>query len=90
MTRTPADAGIRCPNCGNRNRQVIESRKRIGEVYRRCVCSKCGHRYSTCERLEIVADSAHVFALTGLLEQLTKAEEQLAALRDAIENQLPL
>lgn len=89
MTIPPADAGIRCPNCGNRSRQIIESRKRVGEVYRRCVCNKCGYRYSTCEKLEIVADNAHIFTLTRILEQLNKAEEQLAALRDAIENQLP-
>ena len=41
-----------CPTCQTKT-QVIDSRSRDGEVYRRRCC-KNGHRFSTLERVEFI------------------------------------
>lgn len=44
---------IPCPECGHRDRQVIDSRQiRIGRR-RRCVCEGCGHVFSTLETVAV-------------------------------------
>ena len=90
MSRSPVDGGIKCPNCGERSRHVIESRRTRNAVCRRCVCRQCGHRFTTRECVDGPVHGSHVLALTQLLEQLARAEDQLAILRNAIEDQLPL
>ena len=90
MTRSSTDGGIRCPHCEHHSRQILETRRYANRVYRRCVCSHCGDRFSTNEVLDNQPDSAHVLTLTQLLERLTDVQNQLSTIRLAIEEQLPL
>lgn len=45
---------MRCPHCSNQDSKVIESRdaSESGAIRRRRECLKCGHRYTTYERVE--------------------------------------
>ncbi len=45
---------MRCPHCSNQDSKVIESRdaSESGAIRRRRECLKCGHRYTTYERIE--------------------------------------
>lgn len=45
---------MRCPHCHNKDSKVIESREagEGGAIRRRRECLKCGHRYTTYERIE--------------------------------------
>ncbi len=45
---------MKCPNCNNDDSKVIESRDAAesGAIRRRRECLKCGHRYTTYERVE--------------------------------------
>jgi transcriptional repressor NrdR len=49
---------VKCPYCGNGDSRVIDSRETDtrsgGSIRRRRVCSACGQRYTTYERLEHV------------------------------------
>jgi transcriptional repressor NrdR len=49
---------VKCPYCGNSESRVIDSRETDtrsgGSIRRRRVCSACGQRYTTYERLEHV------------------------------------
>lgn len=45
------ETGIRC-SCGARMSDVIETRERIGRVYRRRACQACGARVATVEQIE--------------------------------------
>lgn len=42
---------MRCPNCGETNSKVIDSRDHDGEIRRRRSCLNCDHRFTTYERL---------------------------------------
>lgn len=45
---------MKCPHCSNQDSKVIESRdaSESGAIRRRRECLKCGHRYTTYERVE--------------------------------------
>ncbi len=45
---------MKCPHCNNQDSKVIESRdaSESGAIRRRRECLKCGHRYTTYERVE--------------------------------------
>ncbi len=45
---------MKCPHCNNQDSKVIESRDAAesGAIRRRRECLKCGHRYTTYERVE--------------------------------------
>lgn len=43
--------GVRCPKCLSGRRMVIDSRPTDDAVRRRSVCSDCGYRYTTHERV---------------------------------------
>jgi transcriptional repressor NrdR len=43
---------MHCSKCGNEESRVIESRDTGNSIRRRRECMKCGHRYTTYERLE--------------------------------------
>lgn len=45
---------MKCPHCSNQDSKVIESRdaSESGAIRRRRECLKCGHRYTTYERIE--------------------------------------
>lgn len=45
---------MKCPHCSNQDSKVIESRDAAesGAIRRRRECLKCGHRYTTYERVE--------------------------------------
>lgn len=47
---------MRCPACHNLENRVLESRSADGgqSVRRRRECLKCGHRFTTYERIEVV------------------------------------
>lgn len=47
---------MRCPACQNLENRVLESRSADGgqSVRRRRECLKCGHRFTTYERIEVV------------------------------------
>lgn len=47
---------MKCPYCGASESRVVDSRSLEGEVRRRRVCSACGIRFSTSERVQ-----AHAF-----------------------------
>lgn len=89
MSRCEAEAAL-CPNCGSFDRDIVESRKRCGGVYRRSQCRQCSARYTTQERpvsdepsvTEQQAAIAH--ALARLLDRLTDVEHDVTALRTTI------
>ncbi|MCA9697827.1 MAG: transcriptional repressor NrdR [Myxococcales bacterium] len=43
---------MECPVCGGRNTKVLDSRDSRDGVRRRRVCSECGHRFTTRERID--------------------------------------
>jgi transcriptional repressor NrdR len=43
---------VECPVCGGRNTKVVDSRDSRDGVRRRRVCSECGHRFTTRERID--------------------------------------
>jgi len=43
---------MRCPKCGSSDSKVMESRDAADAIRRRRECLKCGHRFSTYERIE--------------------------------------
>lgn len=45
--------GIRCPECGGRERQVLCTRRPRNGIYRRCVCKSCEARYTTYESIPL-------------------------------------
>lgn len=40
---------MNCPRCGGEFSSVVESRKRLGRIYRRRHCVKCNGRWTTYE-----------------------------------------
>lgn len=83
--------GIPCPKCGSQERRVIESRRRVGDVYRRCVCGGCGSRYTTRERVECADTSEpNTLLLAKLRDRVASLESNATSLRLIIEDQLPL
>ena len=43
---------MRCPNCGNEELKVIDSRAQIDSIKRRRSCMECMYRFTTFERIE--------------------------------------
>ena len=43
---------MRCPNCGNEDLKVIDSRAQIDSIKRRRACIECMYRFTTFERIE--------------------------------------
>lgn len=46
---------MRCPQCAKHDTRVVDSRPEEMSIRRRRECVNCGHRYTTYERLEILA-----------------------------------
>ena len=76
---------MKCQKCGFNDSKVVESRD-IAEgssIRRRRECLKCGHRYTTYERVEVPAlnvikkdGSSELFDRNKLLSGITKAVEK--------------
>lgn len=45
------ESGMKCPQCGQLESQVLESRHHLNHIRRRRVCRVCEHRYTTHERV---------------------------------------
>lgn len=46
---------MRCPQCAKQDTRVVDSRPEEMSIRRRRECGNCGHRYTTYERLEVLA-----------------------------------
>lgn len=79
--------GIPCPDCGCPERSVLETRHRVktSSIYRRCLCSQCGARYTTQEQLAGKQASstsrADRLQRATALDQITRIERSLTVLR---------
>ena len=89
MTRRHEDATL-CPSCGSVERNVLQTRKQPGVVYRRSQCSVCSARYTTHERIIADQTPATTHALVRLLDSLADIEQDIAALRATIDTALYL
>jgi transcriptional repressor NrdR len=47
----PKEVMVACPKCGNEETDILMTRDREHDVYRRRKCQACGHRFSTSERI---------------------------------------
>jgi uncharacterized Zn finger protein len=79
-----------CPSCGSYDRDVIESRKRHGSVFRRCDCRECGTRYRTSEKVIAPYYIDYAVALTRIRDQLQGLEEELSVLVRLTESAIDL
>lgn len=46
---------MRCPKCGSGETRVVDSRDATNAVRRRRLCENCGNRFTTYERVEVLA-----------------------------------
>lgn len=82
--------GIPCPDCGCFERSVLETRHRVktSSVYRRCLCSNCGARYTTQEQLaskqRSSASRTDRLRRAAALDQITRIERSLTTLRQTL------
>jgi hypothetical protein len=76
---------ITCPECGSNDRRVIASRrpKKEGAMRRRCVCSACGFRFTTFERIE-TGEPKPVAVDPVWLKRLKRIEDWIAELREML------
>lgn len=76
--RTWADHA--CPQCHQRDSEVIDSRgTEENGIRRRRRCARCGHRYTTRERIE--AGHQRVAAMDRIEDLLAEAQTLLATIR---------
>jgi transcriptional repressor NrdR len=61
-----------CPSCGGEDSKVVDSRPVRGEVVRRRVCTGCGRRFTTTER--ITAENMRVRKRDGRVEPFNRAK----------------
>ena len=73
-----------CPNCGAQDDKVVDSRvsREGATIRRRRECLKCGHRYTTYERVE--TETLMVVKRDGRREEFSR-EKLLAGLRKAFQ-----
>jgi hypothetical protein len=85
--------GIPCPQCGLFERSIIETRPRAKafSIYRRCLCSNCGTRFTTQEQLATrrrpvkqARLQLQLQAQLDALHQIERIERNLAALRRSL------
>jgi transcription elongation factor Elf1 len=50
---------MNCPSCGHIQSRVIDTQRKRDGLRRHRVCSKCGHRYQTLERIELWDPAVH-------------------------------
>ncbi|QDV26658.1 NrdR family transcriptional regulator [Aureliella helgolandensis] len=48
----PAVTGLQCPSCGGNDLPVWYTRKRLNKTLRMRICSGCGRRLITYERID--------------------------------------
>lgn len=89
MSKRHPDAAL-CPTCGSVERNILNTRKQNGVIYRRSECRECSARYTTHERIIADQTPATTHALVRLLDSLTDIEQDIAALRTAIDTALRL
>ncbi|MBE9032725.1 transcriptional repressor NrdR [filamentous cyanobacterium LEGE 11480] len=86
---------MRCPACHNLENRVLESRSADGgqSVRRRRECLKCGHRFTTYERIEVVPmmvikrnGQREIFDRQKLQQGISLACDKTTVLQPAIEN----
>ncbi|NCU71524.1 MAG: hypothetical protein EBY66_00675 [Candidatus Fonsibacter lacus] len=80
--------GVRCPVCESTERKVIESRRQINEIRRRCVCQTCSTRFTTTEKLIDRDDKVSPDFLFALLRGLSSIEKAVSNLRVSLETGL--
>lgn len=61
---------MRCPKCGS-DTKVTDSRERMKGIYRRRICPKCGHKFSS---YEFVSDRGANRRLQTLYDSLKKID----------------
>ncbi len=57
--KSKVQTGIFCPACSSPKRKILESRKQVQKVRRRCKCLDCDERYTTSE--ELVDENFDIF-----------------------------
>jgi hypothetical protein len=84
--------GITCPSCGATARQVLESRRLMDRVRRRCVCSSCSERFTTYElrydQITARVDAVAATRAAKLLDRFQALEHAMATLRQHLEKEL--
>lgn len=86
---------MRCPVCHHLENRVLESRSADSgqSVRRRRECLKCGHRFTTYERIEVVpitvikrSGNREIFDRQKLLQGVIKACEKSGVTESVLEN----
>ena len=52
---------MNCPSCGHIQSRVIDTQRKRDGLRRHRVCSQCGHRYQTLERIELWDPAVHSY-----------------------------
>ena len=52
---------MNCPSCGHIQSRVIDTKRKRDGLRRHRVCSQCGHRYQTLERIELWDPAVHSY-----------------------------
>ncbi len=73
---------MKCPNCGEPESRVIDSRSLGDEIRRRRECAKCRHRFTTLERLQ--NRSLYIIKKDGRREEFDR-EKLFSGIRKACE-----
>lgn len=76
--------GIQCPNCGNDESGVIDSRRASGTIRRRRRCVACNTRFTTYEGTDDAYGLSPVVA-KSLLDILGTLQDKATHLRSTIE-----
>lgn len=80
--------GIRCPVCESTERRVVESRRQINKICRRCICQTCSTRFTTTEKLIDRDYKVSPSFLFAVLKGLSSIEKAVSSLRISLETGL--
>lgn len=81
---------MNCPQCGHSRNFIKDSRKYETYVYRRRVCTKCNHKFSTVETLDerkSLEIEDHLDRIKGSLRYLEEVIRKYKKLKDEVNNQ---
>ena len=68
---------MKCPFCSAEDTKVIDSRPAEGTIRRRRQCEKCGKRFTTYERVEVIP--LMVIKKDGVREEFDRSKNELIA-----------
>jgi transcriptional regulator NrdR family protein len=80
--------GVCCPVCESTERRVVESKRQVNEIRRRCVCQTCSVRFTTTERLIHRDNTISPEFLFSVLRGLYAIERVISNLRKSLETGL--